>query len=168
MHAACRPHPNFFVAPHKLPSSITTAAATKAASSSESSLFFLPIKGIWRKKCLAFHLRTRQNINVQSRGKTKQLSDKDSSGRLDKVIREILHYCVHYPDAKDTPEGILKWWLAEGRGEWGKEDIQEALDSLTGKGWLLKRKTRQSEEIYGLNKEHLQEITDFMTQAKWH
>ncbi len=100
--------------------------------------------------------------------KTKQFSDKDSSGRLEKVIREILHYCVHYPDAKDTPEGILKWWLAEGRGEWGKEDIQKALDMLTSKGWLLKRKTRQSEEIYGLNKEHLQEITDFLTQAKWH
>ena len=100
--------------------------------------------------------------------KTKQSSDKDSSGKIDKVIRGILHYCVHYPDAKDTPEGILKWWLTEGQGEWGKEDIQTALDMLTAKGWLLKRKTRQSEEIYGLNKEHLQEITDFMTQAKWH
>jgi hypothetical protein len=100
--------------------------------------------------------------------KTKQSSDKDSAGKIDKVIRGILHYCVHYPDAKDTPEGILKWWLTEGQGEWGKEDIQTALDMLTAKGWLLKRKTRQSEEIYGLNKEHLQEITDFMTQAKWH
>ena len=93
--------------------------------------------------------------------KTKQFSDKDSSGKIDKVILGILHYCVHYPDAKDTPEGILKWWLAEGQGEWGKEDVQKALDLLTAKGWLTTRATAPAKGIYGLNRDHLEEIKIF-------
>lgn len=162
------PAPDFFVARHKLSSSTTTAAVTKPHPrpnqvNSSCELKELRGKSFWHFICGLARALTCSHVE-----KTKQFSDKDSSGRLEKVIREILHYCVHYPDAKDTPEGILKWWLAEGRGEWGKEDIQKALDMLTSKGWLLKRKTRQSEEIYGLNKEHLQEITDFLTQAKWH
>ena len=93
--------------------------------------------------------------------KTKQFDDKDSSGKIDKVIRGILHYCVHYPDAKDTPEGILKWWLAEGRGEWSKEDIQKALDMLTAKRWLTTRGTTPAKTIYGLNRDHLEAIKIF-------
>ena len=93
--------------------------------------------------------------------KPKQFSDKDSSGKIDKVIREILHYCMHYPDAKDTPEGILKWWLEEGQGEWSKEDVQKALDVLTAKGWLTTRATAPAKGIYGLNRDHLEEIKIF-------
>jgi hypothetical protein len=147
------------------PQRLRQQSRISGANQSNSSLEFKEFGGkkVWHSICALARASTCNQV-----GKTKQFSDEDSSGRIKKVIREILHYCVHYPDAKDTPEGILKWWLAEGRGEWGKEDIQKALDILTSKGWLLKRKTRQSEEIYGLNKKHLQEITDFMTQGKWH
>jgi hypothetical protein len=147
------------------PQRLRQQSRSSSAHQIHSSCEFKPFggKSYWHSICALARASTCNHVE-----KTKQFSDQDSSGRLEKVIRGILHYCVRYPDAKDTPEGILKWWLAEGRGEWGKEDIQKALDMLTSKGWLLKRKTRQSEEIYGLNKEHLQEITDFMMQAKWH
>jgi len=90
------------------------------------------------------------------------LSDKDSPGNYADVIRGILHYWVEHVDAKDTPEGILKWWLPESQGEWGKEDVQKALDFLTSKGWLTKRETTRAKRIYGVNKDRVEEIKTFL------
>jgi hypothetical protein len=92
------------------------------------------------------------------------LSGKDSPGSDEKVIRGILHYCVECPDAKDTPDGILKWWRAKDQSEWRKEDVQKALDFLTSKGWLTKRGKIPSKEFYGINKDRLQEIRRFLQQ----
>jgi hypothetical protein len=64
-------------------------------------------------------------------------------------------------DAKDTMEGILKWWLPVGGGK-GKERVQKALDFLTSNGWLTKRETIPPKRLYGINKERLSEIRDFL------
>ena len=92
----------------------------------------------------------------------------DSSEINEQLIQGILQYLVQHPDAKDTPEGIYKWWLPEGYTNRGRDEVYKALEFLTSQGWLLRRQTRRHEEIYGLNKEYLEEITDFLTQAKWH
>jgi hypothetical protein len=89
----------------------------------------------------------------------------DSPKSDEKIILGILHYCVEYPDAKDTPDGILKWWRSKDQSEWRREDVQKALDFLTSKGWLTKRKTIPSKEIYGINKDRLQEIESFLLQS---
>ena len=82
-------------------------------------------------------------------------------GQLE-LVHEILGYLIEHPDAKDVPEGILKWWLPEGQAEWGKEDVQKALDSLTSKGWLTERKATPSKKFYGINKDQLEEIREFL------
>jgi hypothetical protein len=82
-------------------------------------------------------------------------------GQLE-LVREILGYLVEHPDAKDVPEGILKWWLPKGRAEWGKEDVQKALESLTSRGWLIERGAAPSKKIYAINKDQLEEIRDFL------
>ncbi len=97
--------------------------------------------------------------------KDNSLRDKDPSGADEQVMRGILNYCVEHPYAKDTPEGILQWWRLEGKSEWRKEDVQKALDALTAKGWLTKRQTIPSKEIYGVNKDQLQEIESFLQQS---
>jgi hypothetical protein len=60
-------------------------------------------------------------------------------------------------------EGILKWWSPDGH-VWGRGEVQDALDLLTSKGWLTKRGTVPSKEIYGINKDRLQEIRSFLLQ----
>lgn len=86
------------------------------------------------------------------------------SGRCaQKASREILDYLVRHPDAKDTIEGILKWWLPEN--EWDEEEVQEALDSLTSKGWLTKRQTTASQTVYGMNKDQRKEIDYFLNDS---
>ncbi len=90
------------------------------------------------------------------------MQEKDPTGSHDKAIRWILEYCIHHPDAKDTPDGIYKWWLPEGPDAWGREDVQKALDVLTAQGWLKKRDTPPSKKIYGINKDQLEEIKQFL------
>jgi hypothetical protein len=92
------------------------------------------------------------------------LSDKDPSGADEQIMRGILNYCVEHPYAKDTPEGILKWWRLEGKSEWLKEDVQKALDALTAKGWLTVRNTFPPEKIYGFNKKFMEEIRKFLNE----
>jgi hypothetical protein len=93
------------------------------------------------------------------------LSDKDQAESVEQVIREILQYLVEHPDAKDTPEGIYKWWLPKGQSERGRDEVQKALDLLTSKGWLTKRGAVPAKEFYGINKDRLQEIRRFLLQS---
>jgi hypothetical protein len=39
------------------------------------------------------------------------------------AAREILSYLVEHPDAKDTIEGIINWWLSKGSTERDKDDV---------------------------------------------
>lgn len=88
-----------------------------------------------------------------------------AAGSHEKVIRQILPYLIEHPDAKDTTEGILKWWLPEGPVNWGRDKVQEALNVLVLKGWLTERKASSSKKIYGLNKDRLEEAKKFLRQS---
>jgi hypothetical protein len=78
------------------------------------------------------------------------------------VIREILRYLIDHPDAKDTIQGILQWWLPGGLVIWEEEDVREALELLVAKGWLTQRQTTPSQKIYGMHTEKLEEIKAFL------
>jgi hypothetical protein len=43
-----------------------------------------------------------------------------------------------------------------------KTEVQQALDFLTAKGWLTTRVTAPAKTIYGLNKNELEEIKNFL------
>ena len=83
------------------------------------------------------------------------------------VMQEILRYLIRHPDAKDTIEGILRWWFPNKRGaEPEKKDVQRAIDELVSRGWVLKRKTTHSQTIYGMNKDHLEAIKGFTKKSR--
>ncbi len=78
------------------------------------------------------------------------------------VIRHVLQYLIAHPDAKDTVQGILLWWLPVDAIERGEEEVQEALDTLVAQGWLTQRQTTTAQTLYGLNQEKLEEIQQFL------
>ena len=92
------------------------------------------------------------------------MTEKESAGRDEQVIREILQHLIDYPDAKDTMEGIYKWWLPEGH-TWRRGEVQKALAFLALKGWLIKRAIVPNKEVYGINKGQLEEIRNFVLQS---
>jgi hypothetical protein len=88
----------------------------------------------------------------------------EASRALRTLESHILLYLVEHPDAKDTREGILKWWVPAGRGETEDVRIQEALQDLVERGWIVERETAASKKIYGLNKDQLPRIRKFLGQ----
>jgi len=80
----------------------------------------------------------------------------------DELVVEILRYLVGHPGAKDTRRGIEKWWLAPGTLREGRRNIEERLDSLVSRGWLIGRRSPQAETIYSLNESRLLEIKSLL------
>jgi hypothetical protein len=79
------------------------------------------------------------------------------------VITEILRYLVEHPDAKDTIEGIARWWIQPQRpegDEWKRDLVQGAMDELVARGWVVRRAITPSNVVYGLDKQHLTTITN--------
>ncbi|MFY9270321.1 MAG: hypothetical protein WAO55_11310 [Candidatus Manganitrophaceae bacterium] len=87
------------------------------------------------------------------------MKEEDLPDDLQAVVRKILRYLVEHPDAKDAPEGILRFWL---QGEAGERAVRNALDFLVLKGWIVGRETPSSDRIYGINRERLREIGTFL------
>jgi len=78
------------------------------------------------------------------------------------VMADILRYFVEHPDAKDTIEGIARWWLPAPRQSPGRDAVQRAIDELVTRGWIVRRETSPSHVIYGLDKRHLDAITNML------
>jgi hypothetical protein len=88
---------------------------------------------------------------------------KTGPSRIDeRLVRLILQYFIDHPDAKDTPEGIQKWWLPERYSDRGRDEVKSALNLLSSKGWVTKRGRIPSKEIYGINKDCIPEIRSFL------
>ena len=83
-------------------------------------------------------------------------------------MREILRYLVAHPDAKDTVDGIARWWIAPPgddphRQGWNRDVVQEAIDGLVARGWVVRRETTPAHVVYGLDRQHLNAITRVIT-----
>ena len=91
------------------------------------------------------------------------MKSEGSLGKCRIVIREILFYLIKHPDAKDTIDGILRWWIPDS--DWREEEVRQALGFLTSKGWLTARKIAASQKVYGLNKDKLLEIKEYLENS---
>jgi hypothetical protein len=79
------------------------------------------------------------------------------------LIREILDYVLRHPDAKDTPNGIHRFWLSSYTAHQSPERVREALDYLADeKGWLIKKVSGSSVALYGLDKRYSLAVREFL------
>jgi hypothetical protein len=77
-----------------------------------------------------------------------------------------LHYLIKNPDARDTTEGVRKWWgLADSHRNWGEEEVHQALGFLTSRAWLTARNVTGSQKVYGLNKDKILEIKEYLEKS---
>lgn len=81
---------------------------------------------------------------------------------VSEIAKEILDYLAAHPDAQDTVEGIVKWWLLEQRIKRETARVKEALAELVGKGLLLEKQGQDRHTSYSINgakREEIQKIS---------
>ncbi len=65
----------------------------------------------------------------------------------DQIAREILSYLSDHPDAADTIDGIIQWWLLETKIEFQRKLVIDALERLV-RGGLVSVEQRENAEKY--------------------
>lgn len=75
------------------------------------------------------------------------------SENVEQGIRDqILSHLLDHPDAQDTLEGIVEWWLLERRIRTGIADVHRALEELVRTGWLRQNVGRDKKVHYRLRR----------------
>lgn len=91
------------------------------------------------------------------------MQNDESSDESSLLIREILAYVVKHPDAKDTVDGIHKFWLSAQTAHQSRGKVREALEFLSEqKRWLTKKNAGGAVTLYSLDKDRVDEIQDFL------
>jgi hypothetical protein len=71
---------------------------------------------------------------------------------------EVLAYLVQHPQAQDTVEGIVEWWLLEQRIRTAVADAEAAVSDLVHQDFLIKIEGSDGRMFYGLNRSKMREI----------
>ncbi len=77
-----------------------------------------------------------------------------------KIGNEILAYLVDHPNARDTLEGIVEWWLLERQIKFQTARVKEALSDLVDRGLILEHKGLDSQIHYRINLSRYEEIQE--------
>lgn len=86
------------------------------------------------------------------------MADQVSSNEMEQAVRNILRHLVEHPDAKDTLDGVVKWWGDPADRIAQVEVVRRSLEELTRRGWVTVRMGGAGMRFYGLNKDCLDEI----------
>ena len=68
----------------------------------------------------------------------------------DNIARDILDYLSKYPDAADTIDGIMDWWIDSGTSNASEQDVQEVLDDLCRREILNRKDVINTPPVYTL------------------
>jgi hypothetical protein len=67
--------------------------------------------------------------------------------------------CEH-PNARDTLEGIVEWWLLEQQIKFQTARVKDALSDLVDRGLILEHKGLDSQIHYRINQSRYEEIQE--------
>ncbi|HLL70133.1 MAG TPA: hypothetical protein VK363_01795 [Pyrinomonadaceae bacterium] len=78
------------------------------------------------------------------------------------IARDVLAYLAEHPDAQDTFEGIVEWWLLEQKIKRQTAEVREVLDNLASRKLILERRAADSRTHYRLNRRKVKAINAFL------
>lgn len=78
------------------------------------------------------------------------------------IARDVLAYLAEHPDAQDTFEGIVEWWLLEQKIKRQTAEVKEVLDNLASRKLILERRASDSRTHYRLNRRKVKAINAFL------
>lgn len=78
----------------------------------------------------------------------------------------ILRYLVENPNAQDTLEGVVEWWLLDKYTRGNVMRAKEALEELVKADLIVQRRGKESRIYYKINPQKLKEISSLFTSGK--
>ena len=81
------------------------------------------------------------------------------------IARDVLAYLIDNPDAQDTLEGIVEWWLPDRKIEPRALKVREALAELVDRGLILERKGSDSRPRYLINANKQEAIRELLGRS---
>lgn len=79
------------------------------------------------------------------------------------TVYRILRYLVENPDAQDTLDGVVEWWLLDQYTKRNVARAKQALDKLVAADLILQRRGKGSQIYYKINPQKLNEIHMLLT-----
>ena len=80
------------------------------------------------------------------------------------IAHEILAYLDEHPEAQDTLDGIVQWWLLEQKIRYQMNLVKEVLAELVRKGLVIEHEGWDSRIHYRTNQSKSEEITEFLNK----
>ena len=78
----------------------------------------------------------------------------------------ILSYLTRHPDAGDTFDGIVEWWLLEQRIKFETRNVSEAVARLVAEDLILEHIGADSRVTYRVNRTREQAIRNMLSRAR--
>lgn len=78
------------------------------------------------------------------------------------LAREILSYLAEHPQAQDSLEGVMQWWLLEREIRRWTVEVRNALATLVAEGLVRERIVRGGKTLYRINNQRLKEVRAFL------
>jgi len=88
------------------------------------------------------------------------------SSRRSPLFYDILAYFADHPEAKDTVEGIVTWWLLEQRIKQTKAQAKSALTQLVAAGLLIAREGTTGRVYYRVNRQKMRKVHKLLREKQ--
>ena len=87
-----------------------------------------------------------------------------------KEQREVLYYILAYlsdnPDAGDTLDGIVEWWLLDQRIKFETRNVSDAVNTLVSQGLIVEHTEPDARIIYRVNTGRKKTIRAILNKGK--
>ncbi|HEX8180446.1 MAG TPA: hypothetical protein VF525_12945 [Pyrinomonadaceae bacterium] len=81
------------------------------------------------------------------------------------MTHDILTYLAENPEAQDTFEGIVEWWLLEQKIERQTLAVRQALEELAAQKLIIARRTKDLRTHYRINRRKAKDIRALLART---
>lgn len=99
-------------------------------------------------------LRRKGSGTLSANGTIRPFQCVPTESSLPSPAPEILEYLARHPDAQDTIDGILHWWLLDACIRKWASKIAETLDLLVQEGFLEMKRSDDGHVLYRVSPQY--------------
>jgi hypothetical protein len=93
------------------------------------------------------------------------VTQEDRTARAREIARAVLRHLETHPEAKDTLEGIARWWLERERSERLVDEVERAVTLLLSTDLVLETRRPGMPPYYQINPVRREAIAKMLEEA---